>query len=98
MASIIADNGITVVKNVMGNYALGDTGERDKRLILWETATGRPAVECAHEICHRPATRAAVAMRAFSTDHTHYIYPACEICARRTEMLYVKGPLVPTDE
>lgn len=98
MASIIADNGITVVKNIMGAYALGDADGRDARLILWESATGRPAVECAHEICHRPATRAAIAVKAFSTDHAHYLYPACETCARRTEMLYVKGSLVPVDE
>ncbi len=96
--ALILDSGIIVVKNIMGAYALGDTGERDARLLLWECATGRPAVECAHEICPRPATRAALAVRAFSTDHTHYIYPACDICARRTEMLYVNGPLVPVDD
>ncbi|MDE6680642.1 MAG: hypothetical protein K2J92_04740 [Muribaculaceae bacterium] len=97
MASVIADGSVAVVKNIMGVYALGDTGERDSRLDLWENVTGRPAVECAHEICHRPATRAAVAVRAFSTDRTRYLYPACETCARRTEMLYVAGPLVALD-
>lgn len=62
------------------------------RLEYWEKHTGLKAGKCAHEICNRQATEGAIARRAFSTDKTLYVYPACETCARRTEMLYINGP------
>lgn len=65
------------------------------RLEYWEKHTGLIAGKCAHEICEREATEGALARRALSTDKTLYIYPACETCARRTEMLYVNQPLAP---
>ncbi len=67
-------------------------GFRD-RLEYWSAITGEQPGECAHEVCHRKATEGALARMAFSTDRRQFIFPACETCARRTEMLYVKGPL-----
>lgn len=94
---IIADGMTVVVKNVMGAFELGEPAKADKRLSYWEKSTGQKAGKCAHEICCRPATSEAVATIAFSSDKRKYVYPACETCARRTEMLYVKGPLAPLD-
>ena len=97
-SDIVAEGATVVVKNVMRPSGLGEPEAPDKMLRLWEMATGRKAEECAHEVCHRPATHAAIAVRAFSSDKTRYMYPACETCARRTEMLYVEGPLLALGE
>lgn len=67
-------------------------------LDVWQRSVGKKNVKCAHEICNRDATHGALATRAFSSDKTAYIYPACETCRRRTEMLYVDGPLVPVSD
>lgn len=91
---IIPEGTRTVVKNVMSSQVTPPPAGYSSRLEYWETATGRQATECAHEVCHRPATEGAVARRGFSVDPTAYVFPACETCARRTEMLYVEGPLV----
>ncbi len=89
------DGSTVVVKNVMATFACEAPEGYSSMLEYWEKTTGRKAPECAHEICHRQATEGAIATRAFSTDKTRYVFPACETCARRTEMLYVKEPLVP---
>lgn len=81
---------IVLLKNIMSASVEGYA----TRLDDWKRATGIDHPECAHEICGRPATHGAMAIRAFSADRKRYIYPACETCVRRTEMLYVKGPLV----
>ena len=91
----IGDGSTVVVKNVMATFASEAPEGFSSLLEYWEKTTGRKATECAHEICHRPATQGAIATRAFSSDKTRYVYPACETCARRTEMLYVKDPFAP---
>lgn len=84
-----------LMKNVMSAAVIPAPEGYGSRLEYWEKATGRKAGKCAHEICTREATEGAIAMRAFSSDRTRYVYPACETCARRTEMLYVASPLAP---
>lgn len=91
---IADENRIVLMKNVMSASVEGYAS----RLDYWKSATGMDNPECAHEICNRPATHGALATRAFSSDRRRYIYPACETCVRRTEMLYVKGPLVAINE
>ena len=88
------ENTVMVMKNVMSASVLPAPEGYESRLDCWERITGRKAGKCAHEICNRPATHGALAVRAFSTDTARYIFPACETCARRSEMLYVHGPLV----
>lgn len=91
----ISDNGrIVLVKNVMSASVEG----YGARLDYWKKATGEAAPKCAHEICGREATHGALATRAFSAERRQFVYPACETCVRRTEMLYVKGPLVELTE
>lgn len=80
------------MKNVMSGQVTPPPEGYASRLEYWEKETGLKAGECSHETCHRPATEGAVGTRAFSTDKIVYVYPACETCARRTEMLYVSGP------
>ncbi len=82
-----------LVKNVMSSSVMPPPEGYSSRLEYWEKQTGLKAGKCAHEICSRPATEGAIARRAFSADGTLYVYPACETCARRTEMLYVSTPL-----
>ncbi|MBD5279279.1 MAG: hypothetical protein HDS35_01875 [Bacteroides sp.] len=84
-----------LMKNVMSASVMPAPEGFSSRLDYWEIKTGRKAEKCAHEICNRPATEGAIATKAFSTDRTRYVYPACETCARRTEMLYIVSPLVP---
>lgn len=86
-----------LLKNVMAASVTPPPAGYASRLQYWEEATGQKAAKCAHEACDRPATEGAMATRAFSTDRTRYVYPACETCARRTEMLYVAGPLATID-
>lgn len=83
----------TVMKNVMSASVTPAPEGFSSRLEFWEKSTGLKADRCAHEICDRPATEGAIARRAFSSDNKVYVFPACETCARRTEMLYVDGPL-----
>lgn len=83
-----------LVKNVMAASVTPPPRGYASRLKYWEAVTGERAGICAHEVCDRPATEAGIATRAFSADSTRYIYPACETCARRTEMLYITGPIV----
>ena len=90
----IAEDSTLVMKNVMRASVMPSPEGYSSRLEYWEKHAGRRAGKCAHEICERPATEGAVATRAFSADHTRYIFPACETCGRRTEMLYIHGPLV----
>lgn len=94
LPSPVGEGATIVLKNVMSASVTAAPANFKSRLDYWEKATGRKATECAHEICHRPATEGAIAVRAFSSDKTRYVFPACETCARRTEMLYVTGPLV----
>lgn len=91
---VIAEDGVIIVKNVMSASVLPPPEGFSSRLGYWESIAGRPALKCAHEVCDRPATEGAIAVKAFSTDRRRYVFPACETCARRTEMLYVHGPLV----
>lgn len=84
-----------LLKNVMSASVLPAPEGYASRLEYWEHITGLKADKCAHEICQRPATEGAIATKAFSTDRHRYVYPACETCARRTEMLYVAAPLAP---
>ncbi len=91
----IGDGATVIVKNVMAAFSYNAPDGSSSLLEYWEKASGRKATECAHEICNRQATEGAIATRAFSADKSRYVFPACETCARRTEMLYVKGPLVP---
>ena len=84
-----------LMKNVMSTSVMPPPEGYASRLEYWEAKMGRKAEICAHEICHRPATEGAIATKAFSSDRTRYIYPACETCARRTEMLYIASPLAP---
>ena len=91
---IIPEGTTVVVKNVMSGQVTPPPAGYDSRLRYWEMATGRKATKCAHEVCDRVATEGAMARRAFSADARVYVFPACETCARRTEMLYVAGPLV----
>ncbi len=84
-----------LMKNVMSTAVIPPPEGYADRLEYWEEVTGKKAEKCAHEICNRPATEGAIAMRAFSSDRNRYVYPACETCARRTEMLYIFGPLAP---
>ncbi len=84
-----------LLKNVMSTAVLPAPVGFSSRLEYWEHVTGRKADKCAHEICQRSATEGAVAVRAFSTDKSKFVFPACDTCARRTEMLYVTGPLAP---
>lgn len=87
----VFDSGkILLVKNVMSASVLNPTS----RLDYWKEATGDMNPVCAHEICSRPATHGGIAVRAFSSDRRRFVYPACETCVRRTEMLYVSGPFV----
>lgn len=85
---------IFIMKNVMSAAVTPPPAGYSSRLSYWEAATGQLAGKCAHEICTRPATEGTIARRAFSTDRREYVYPACETCARRTEMLYVSAPIV----
>lgn len=94
---VVDEDRTVVLKNVMSASVSPPPDGYSSRLQYWETITERKAEKCAHEICNRPATEGAIARRAFSSDKTAYIFPACETCARRTEMLYVKGPLVSLD-
>lgn len=82
-----------LLKNVMSAAVIPPPAGFSSRLEYWEHITGRKAEKCAHEICDRQATEGAIAVKAFSSDRTRYVFPACETCARRTEMLYVAGPL-----
>lgn len=82
-----------LLKNVMSAAVIPPPDGFENRLSYWEATTGIKADKCAHEICDRQATEGAIAVKAFSSDRTHYLFPACETCARRTEMLYVVGPL-----
>lgn len=91
---IIPEGTIAIVKNIMSGQVTPPPEGYASRLEYWEHATGKKNVECAHEVCNRPATEGAVARLAFSSDSAIYVFPACETCARRTEMLYVNGPLV----
>lgn len=84
-----------LVKNVMSSSIIPPPEGYGSRLEYWEAVTGRKAGKCAHEICPRQATEGAIAVKAFSSDTSRYIFPACETCARRTEMLYVASPLAP---
>lgn len=93
MIEILPEGRIYLLKNIMRGQVAGAPAGYSSRLEYWEKASGIEAGECAHEACRRPATEGAIATRAFSTDKTMYVFPACETCARRTEMLYVKGPL-----
>lgn len=86
-----------LLKNVMSASVLPSPEGYTSRLGYWEHVAGRKADRCAHEICQRKATEGAIATRAFSSDSRRYVYPACETCARRTEMLYVEGPLAPLE-
>ena len=83
------------MKNVMSASVMPAPQGYASRLEYWEATTGRTADKCAHEICSRPATEGAIATKAFSSDRTPYVYPACETCARRTEMLYITSPFAP---
>ncbi len=94
---VVDEDRIVILKNIMSTSVSPPPSGFTTRLQFWEKATGRKAEKCAHEICNRPATEGAISRRAFSSDKTAYVFPACETCARRTEMLYVKGPLVPLD-
>ena len=87
-------NPTILMKNVMSAAVTPPPASYDSRLAYWEAASGNKADKCAHEICHRKATEGAIAVKAFSRDKTCYVFPACETCARRTEMLYVEGPIV----
>ncbi len=93
-AGVIFEGKIALVKNVMSSSVMPPPPGFATRLGYWEAATGIRHPKCAHEICEREATHGAIATLAFSSDRRHYVFPACETCARRTEMLYVKGPLV----
>lgn len=90
----IYNGGMRLMKNVMATAVTPPPAGYDSRLAYWEAVTGLRAGECAHEVCRRPATEGAIAIAAFSADRRRYIYPACETCARRTEMLYIAGPTV----
>ncbi len=83
-----------LVKNVMATAVTPPPAGYASRLEYWTRHTGIEHPRCAHEVCTRPATEGALARRAFSTDRAVYVYPACETCARRTEMLYIAGPIV----
>ncbi|MDE5887102.1 MAG: hypothetical protein K2G90_06315 [Muribaculaceae bacterium] len=87
---VIESGKILLVKNVMSASVL----DPRRRLDYWKEATGVSNPVCAHEICNRPATHGGIAVRAFSRDRQKLVYPACETCVRRTEMLYVSGPFV----
>lgn len=89
---------LVLVKNDMRAFCLPAPAGFETLLTYWEHETGSRAVECAHEACHRPATQGGVATTAFSTDRRRMVYPCCETCARRTEMLYVKGPFAYLDK
>lgn len=89
---------LVLVKNDMRAFCLPAPAGFETLLAYWEHETGSRAVECAHEACHRPATQGGVATKAFSTDRRRMVYPCCETCARRTEMLYVKGPFAYLDK
>lgn len=91
---ILPEGQVYLLKNIMRGQVTGAPVGYSSRLEYWEKASERKAAECAHEACQRTATEGAVATRAFSSDKNIYVFPACETCARRTEMLYVKGPLV----
>ena len=93
-SSARGNEAVLIVKNVMSAAVTPPPVGYHSRLAYWEEATGMKAGECAHEICNRPATEGAIARRAFSADRRLYVYPACETCARRTEMLYVRTPIV----
>lgn len=95
LSDCTADGMTVLMKNVMGASVSGAPEGFSSRLEYWEKATGRKAGSCAHEICNRPATEGAIATRALSSDRRLYVFPSCETCARRTEMLYVNDPLVP---
>lgn len=84
---------MVLVKNVMSSSVMPPPQGHSTFLDYWEKTTGISGSRCAHEICDREATHGAVATLAFSSDRRRYVFPACETCARRTEMLYVKGPL-----
>lgn len=87
--------GTVLMKNVMSASVTAPPDGFADRLQYWEAVTGQKADKCAHEICGRAATHGAIARRAMSADARSYVFPACETCARRTEMLYVAGPLAP---
>ncbi len=87
-----------LIKNVMSASVLPSPAGYSNRLEYWSAITGLHPGKCAHEICDRPATEGAIAVKAFSTDRTRYVFPACETCARRTEMLYITGPVVPLSD
>lgn len=95
--SVLNPAGTILLKNVMAASVTPAPEGYASRLAYWEHHTGQRAMKCAHEVCGRPATEGAIATRAFSSDKTRYVFPACETCARRTEMLYVSGPLVTID-
>lgn len=92
---IQSENRKTLIKNLMATAVTPPPEGFADRLAYWRTNTGIDHPKCAHEVCCRPATEGAIGRRAFSPDTTLYVYPACETCARRTEMLYVTGPLIP---
>lgn len=96
--NIIPEGNTVVVKNVMSGQVTPPPAGYVSRLEYWEMATGHKGAKCAHEVCDRVATEGAMARRAFSADKRIYVFPACETCARRTEMLYVAGPLVELPE
>lgn len=87
-------NHAILMKNVMSASVTPPPAGYASRLEYWEAATGLKAEGCAHEICHMKATEGAIVVKAFSRDKTRYVFPACETCARRTEMLYVNTPIV----
>ena len=95
---IIPEGNTVVVKNIMSGQVTPPPAGYSSRLEYWEKATGLKGAKCAHEVCDREATEGAMARWAFSTDKRIYVFPACETCARRTEMLYVAGPLVELPE
>ena len=90
--------GSIVVKNIMSASVTPSPEGFYSRLAYWEEVTGEKAGKCAHEVCEREATEGAMARRAFSSDRSVYVFPACETCARRTEMLYVSSPLAKLPE
>lgn len=96
--TIIPEGTVTVMKNIMSGQVTPPPAGYRSRLEYWEKAVGQKAGRCCHEVCERPATEGAIARRAFSTDKRIYVFPACETCARRTEMLYVRGPLAELPE
>ncbi|MDE7161075.1 MAG: hypothetical protein K2O24_09605 [Muribaculaceae bacterium] len=91
----IAEGPGILVKNLMTAAVTPPPAGYASRLEYWVRHTGIGEPKCAHEVCDRAATEGAMARLAFSMDKTVYIFPACETCARRTEMLYISGPIIP---